>query len=54
MYKRMFECWWIGESSMREMGSTKTVVKAPKYDLSDEKRCLLKDNQKVGLKAAIL
>lgn len=50
----MFNCGWIGESSIREMGSTKPVVKAPKYDLSDEKWCLLIDDQKVGLKAATL
>jgi hypothetical protein len=39
---------------MRKMETTKNNVKAPKYGLSEQKKWIFEDNQKVGLKGAIL
>lgn len=44
----------MGESSMAEMGRTKTGVKVPKTWASEKRVCWLEDSDEVSLEAAIL
>jgi len=54
MYIRIINCPWIGESSIRKMGTTKNVVKAPKFNLSDLKTVIFQRQPKSRLKRSHL
>jgi len=54
MYIRIINCPWTGESSVRKMGTTKNMVKAPKSNLSDFKVVTFQRQPKSRLKRSHL